>query len=335
MRKRETARRSVGLFRVIDPGLRHVGGLAARAAGLSLLRYSREDEDEADAISLRYVREGGWDTASVVRVFGVLVRLQQGAETPPPWLATHPDPAMRRDRMARALGISPEQPSAPEEGYLRAIDGLAFGDDPRDGFLAGTTFVQPRRGFQIELPNGWKTLHDKASVLAVSPDERAVFVLLETESKSPEEALKAFFADASISPGQRWDGSVGGFPLASSSFALVDEEGRTLTGLVAFVAFDGKVLALVAIGPEEGWAARADVLARTFASFARVDARLTKVQPMRVRLQLLDRPASIAELAKGGPVDARTLALVNQVEPDEPLAKGRAVKLVAPAKLGE
>jgi len=54
-----------------------------------------------------------------------------------------------------------------------------------------------------------------------------------------------------------------------------------------------------------------------------------------VRLLVLDKPTSIAALAEGGPVDARTLALVNQVDVAEPLEKGRAVKLVSPAALGD
>jgi hypothetical protein len=90
----------------------------------------------------------------------------------------------------------------------------------------------------------------------------------------------------------------------------------------------------VSIGPEAGWSERADVLARTFASFARVDDRMRDVQPMRVKLRVLGEPTTIGELAKGGPVDAATLALVNQVAATEPLAKGRAVKLVSPAALG-
>ncbi|HET6582332.1 MAG TPA: hypothetical protein VFG69_02770, partial [Nannocystaceae bacterium] len=236
---------------------------------------------------------------------------------------------------AAALGIAAEQPSTAEEGYLRAIDGLAFGDDPRDGFLVGTTFVQPRKGFQIELPSGWKSLHDQASIVAVSADDRAIFVLLETESKTQDEALKGFFADEAMSPGKRWDGTVGGFPVASSTFGLTDDDGRVLVGLVAFVQFDAQVLALVAIGPEQGWSARADALAHTFASFARADARLRDVEPMRVHVQVLAAPTTIAELAKGSPVDASTLALVNQVEEAELLAKGRVVKIVSPAALGE
>jgi predicted Zn-dependent protease len=195
--------------------------------------------------------------------------------------------------------------------------------------------VHPRRGFQLELPLRWTTLHDKASLVAVSPDDRAVLVLLETESKTPAEALKAFFSDGSMSAGERWDGTVGGFPVVSSSFASTDEEGRTLMGLIAFVAFDGVVLALVAIGPQEGWSERADSLARTFASFSRVDPRMKKVEPMRVRVRVLETPSTITELAKGGPVDAKSLALVNQVTPDEQLPKGRAVKLVTPSTLGE
>jgi len=137
-----------------------------------------------------------------------------------------------------------------------------------------------------------------------------------------------------MSPGSRWDGKVGGFPVASSAFGLTDDEGNALSGLVAFVAFDRRVLAMVAMGPADGWAARAEVLSRSFGSFARIDDRLRDVQPMRVRVQVLDRATTIAELAEDSVLDARTLALVNQVEVGETLAQGRVVKIVAPAVLG-
>src|SRR5688572_19306388 len=39
MRKTKSAQRAVGFFRIFDPNLRHIGGLAASTAGLALLKY--------------------------------------------------------------------------------------------------------------------------------------------------------------------------------------------------------------------------------------------------------------------------------------------------------
>ncbi|HWB78082.1 MAG TPA: M48 family metalloprotease [Nannocystaceae bacterium] len=332
LRKQNTARRTVGIFRVIDPNLRHVGGIAASAAGVALLKYSRDDEHQADDLAVRYVKRGGWDQAALVRVFEVLTSLAQGAEKAPPWLSTHPDPQERRDRTAGMLGITPPVPAAAEPEFLAAIEGVVVGPDPRDGFLATPTlFAHPRRGYELQLPSGWKIIHDRDQVIALSPDEKAIFVSMPTKYDTPIAALTDFFADSGMTRGEHIQGTVGGFPFESSSFAMADESGSTLMGLVAFVAYEGKVIAMVAIGPEQGWGERTSVLANTFGSFGKIaDARVAKIDPLRVHIVTLAQATSIAELAReqNGALDAAALARLNGVAPDSQLPAGRAIKLV-------
>jgi predicted Zn-dependent protease len=313
LRKQNTARRSVGLFRVIDPQLRHVGGIAARTAGLALLRYSREDEDEADDLAVRYVTAGGWNTAALVRVFAVLASLPGDGEKAPPWLSTHPDPALRRSRTAAALGISEAQPPAAEPDYL-----------------LGNLFVQPRRGFSLQLPPKWKILHDRDQVLALSEDEQAVFVTMPTKYGDRKAAIADFFADGTMTAGAAYEGQVGGFGMTSRAFAMAGDNGATLMGLVAFVDYEKSVIAMVALGPEASWAARSDTLAQSFASFGRIsDPQLGRVEPLRIHTVVLDRPTTIEALQKSGttPVDAATLAVLNGVDVAAELPKGWSVKL--------
>lgn len=330
LRKQNTARRSVGLFRVIDPQLRHVGGIAARTAGLALLRYSREDEHEADDLAVRYVTAGGWNTAALVRVFAVLASLPTDGDKAPPWLSTHPDPALRRARTAEALGIPEAQSPAAEPEYLAAIEGLAYGDDPRDGYLVDNVFVQPRRGFMLQLPPKWKVAHDRDQVMAISEDERAVFVTMPTKFADRKAAITDFFADGTLTAGAAYDGQVGGFAMSSRAFALADDDGGTLMGLVAFVEYEQTVIAMVALGPEATWAARSELLAQSFASFRRIsDPKLAKVGPLRIHTVVLDRATTIDALAasKATPVDAATLAVLNGVERSASLPEGWSVKL--------
>jgi len=330
LRKQNAARRSVGLFRVIDPNLRHVGGIAARTAGLALLRYSREDEHEADDLAVRYVTDGGWDTAALVRVFAVLSSLPTSGEKPPPWLSTHPDPTLRRTRTANSLGIAEAQSPTADPGYLAALDGVAYGVDPRDGYLIGARFVHPRRGFVLDLPPKWKLLHDREQVLALSEDEQAVFIALPTKYENRKAGLTDFFADGSMTAGAAYDGKVDGFDVASRAFAMADEAGNKTMGLVAFIDYEGMVIAMVALGPAATWLARADMLAQTFGSFARIaDPRLAGVEPPRIHTIVLDRPSTIEEVQKrpGVVVDAPTLAILNGVTQTASLPEGWRIKL--------
>ncbi len=331
LRKQEVARRSVGLFRIVDPNLRHIGGIAARSAGLALLRYSREDEHEADDLALRYVRAAGWNPRSVVRVLDILAEIERrkGSKVPP-WLSTHPDSHARRSRTAGALGITAPPSTGAEPEYLRAIDGIAFGDDPRDGFLSVNTFVHPRIGFQVDLPARWRVGHRREHVLAVSEDERALMIVMPTKYESPAAGLADFFADPSLTAGDTWQGKVGGLAVVSKTFAMNGDDGRIL-GLAAFVALGRRTMALVALGPEQGWSARSDAIATSFGSFAPIEAALTaRVVPLRIRVVELPGETTIAALESAEPsaVDVETAALINGVTKDTPLPAGRLIKRV-------
>lgn len=339
LRKQATARRSVGIFRVIDPNLRHVGGLAARTAGLALLAYSREDEHEADDLAIRYVDAAGFRRDALVRVFAVLTALaQRGGDQTPQWLSTHPDPAERQQRTAAAIRIDPAVPPTPEPAYLQTIDGLAFGQDPRDGYLLENLFVHPRGGFELELPPGWKALHDHEQVLAVSPDERALFVAMPTKHGDREAALTDFFRDSGMTAGERIEGRVGGLPFTSQSFAMTGDDGGNLMGLVAFVDHGARVMAMVAIGPEADWGARADVLARSFASFSPIrEPARAAVGPARIDVVALPKAMTLEDAARelGGITSADGLALINGVQGGVALPAGYLLKQVrAPGPQG-
>ena len=42
--------------------------------------------------------------------------------------------------------------SAPSDGYLQALDGMVFGDDPSEGFVRGREFLHPRLAIAFRVP---------------------------------------------------------------------------------------------------------------------------------------------------------------------------------------
>jgi predicted Zn-dependent protease len=81
-------------------------------------------------------------------------------------LSTHPSTP---ERVAQAVAAA-RQISGPgigahdRAGYLAAIDGMAFGDDPADGYARGRKFVHPRLGFAFVSPDGF-VLENSAQAL--------------------------------------------------------------------------------------------------------------------------------------------------------------------------
>jgi len=334
LRKQRAAQRSVGVFRIVDPNLRHVGGIAAATAGLALLKHSREDEHEADDLGLRYLVKGGYNANAITEMFGVLAQVSAAddAEDVPPWLSTHPEPKLRQGRMASRIteaGIA-GSPVAADPKFLAALDGMVFGADPRSGFFVGSTYVHPRRGFQIDVPAGWEGQHSDDRILAASEDERSMFALGPSDAETAEAALDGFFEDGRLKPGEVWRGDVAGFHVESSAFTA-GTEAQPLAGLVAFVDYDDGVVSMLALGDVEVWEDRLDSVATAFASFAKIRSKqMREVKPMRLDLFTVPKPMTIVQVHEESRsvVDVETLALINHATADETLAAGRVIKVV-------
>ncbi len=328
LRKTNSARRTVGVFRVIDPGLRHIGGFAAGVAGLALLKYSRDDEYQADDLALRYVEATGFDPAGVPEVFSVLADVADSESSVPAWLSTHPEPDLRRKRVAERLGKSGLP--GPEPQWMALLEGVVYGRDARDGFMLENRYVQPRADFRVDMPEDWDVQVDTSGLVGLAADENALFVLGPSDDPSPQEALASFFAETDVAQGEVWEGKIGGSPAVSSAFSITASDG-SLTGLVAFVQHGPQVVAMIAAAPAEVWANHADAIATTVASFRPLkDPRLRNVEPTRVGLVTLKSETTLAAFNEAQPssIPVVELARINHVTADQPLPAGRIIKRV-------
>src|SRR6185437_8385537 len=72
-------------------------GAANQALGILYLKFSRDDESQADQLGLRYMQRASYDPRQMPEVFRMLDRLSSadGGARLPTWLETHPSPANR------------------------------------------------------------------------------------------------------------------------------------------------------------------------------------------------------------------------------------------------
>jgi predicted Zn-dependent protease len=152
-----------------------------------LQRYSRENEFEADDLGMRYGGRAGYDPAAMARF---LAKLRQHSrfeavlrgQSPDKvdefdYMATHPAPIERIQRArANADAARIAEPIVAEELYLGKIDGMLYGDDPKQGLIRGSVFAHPELRFQFEVPNGFNLFNSPRAVLGIGPAQsRIVF----------------------------------------------------------------------------------------------------------------------------------------------------------------
>lgn len=331
--KAQLAQVGLGVGMVVSQDLRRFGQVAGAGMQLLFLEFGRDDERQADALGFRYMVEQRYDPRQMAAVFRTLetVSARAGGGRVPGWLSTHPDPGDRAETAARraAKVEAPDRMEVDREQYLAKVDDVVFGEDPRQGYLKGGTFVHPQLGFQLTLPQGWKAQNTAAALVAVSPRQDAALQLTAAGKASPEEAVQRFFSQQGVRPVQAAPPPVphGG---AARWFEAATEQGN-VGGVVAFVPAGGTTLQIVEYAPAERLQGAADTFRRVLASFGPVtDPAARAVQPARLDVVKVPRDMSLADFAREFPSTAppEVLAALNGVAPGGTLRAGQAAKRV-------
>ena len=165
-----------------------ISGVASLSIQLLFLKYSRDDEREADRLGVEYSRKSGFNPGKMVDFFASLQRLgdlSKGASLPG-FLSTHP---LNQERIQNAKGMLTADDQSllvRDHSYLSQIDNIVFGDDPRQGFVEKSTFYHPQLRFFFSIPEEWELRNTPSQVVMSSKDGNAAVVLqAEKSSESP------------------------------------------------------------------------------------------------------------------------------------------------------
>jgi predicted Zn-dependent protease len=176
-----------------------LSSLAEVGVGVLFLRFSRNDERQADDLGVEYASKLGYDAAQMSNFFETLERMKPESDRSglPDWFSTHPNPENRikairtrakewQDRLGRRDLV------LHRDEYLRRIDGLVFGEDPRQGYVKEHVFYHPGLRFQFPVPANWKINNTPASIQMVSEGKDAVILFIMAKETSPYQAAVTF-----------------------------------------------------------------------------------------------------------------------------------------------
>ena len=111
------------------------------------------------------------------RFLATLARVNAMSERGVPnWLSTHPDPGSRVTKAEPVAGkfVSADAKKVNHDQYLERIQGLVFGDNPKDGVVRGNEFLHPLLRIGVKFPEGWELTNTPDAVMAQEPGTRAL-----------------------------------------------------------------------------------------------------------------------------------------------------------------
>jgi predicted Zn-dependent protease len=288
---------SIGLSILGIPGL---SSLAEAGVGVLFLKFSRDNEREADSLGVEYATKAGYDASHMADFFETLKRMESKTDRSglPDWFATHPSPEDRErairtqfTQMQKKTGL--KDAKIDREGYLRAIDGMVYGDDPRQGYVEGNVYYHPMMRIRFPVPAEWVVNDTPAAVQMVSKKKDAVILFSGAPGTTPSDAAQKHVSKTGARVLKSDSTRVNGF---SAHWVVAEVASRkgTLKVMSLFIQKEKEILGFHGLSSPRLFPQYESLFKSTMNGFSELsDPRKINVQPSRIRARFTKKTDTI------------------------------------------
>jgi predicted Zn-dependent protease len=310
-----------------------------------LQSYSRENEFEADDLGIRYLGRSGFDPTAMARF---LKKLRQHSrfeaelrgESPDKidqfsYMATHPAPIERVQRAeANAQTVRVDSPIVARDIYLGKIDGILYGDDPKQGLIRGSIFWHPELRFAFEVPKGFNLFNSDRAVLGIGPNGARIQF---DRAPKPSDGPMTFYLTEVWARGARLSGleaiTINGLDAATATTRVSSRSGGAMDARLVAIRVDLQTIYrfLFVTGPAQTANLSVDLRRTTYSFRVLSEAEARSVKPQRLSVVSVGATDTIERIAGRMAFPDRQVdrfRVLNGLEPGETVRPGQPVKLV-------
>lgn len=315
-----------------------MANLAQLGVGMLFLRFSRDNEREADDLGVEYSSKAGYDAAQLAGFFETLERINPGSDRSglPGWFSTHPNPenrisAVRIKAKEWQEKLNLKDLRVNRDGFLKTIDGLIYGDDPRQGYVADDVFYHPVLRFQFPVPVKWKVNNKPSQVQMINEGGDALILFLISSETSSREAARTFVSKNNASVIRSETIRVNGLP----SHRLVSDlrtQSEAYRVMSYFIEKDRKVYIFHGLTHMSRFQNYRGTFESTMEQFKELtDLKKIDVRPDRIRIQNARASDTLENTLRsfGVPKEKmKEMVLLNGGVPDQMVPANSLIKVV-------
>jgi len=310
------------------------------------LKYSRDDEYQADSLGVLYSRRAGYSPAQMVPFFHSIQRLEEdagGGVRLPNFLSTHPLTAKRISEVQKMLVPMDTEMDILRDDYLTRMDGLVVGENPRQGYLDGNAFYCPDLAFVFSIPSGWKLQNTPRQVVVLPENEKAALILTaEPSTKDLPTYLKEQlqqFSDAQVTELRSGGRRINGLNAVRGSYYVSPKpaegqpvnEAETNAVDIQCIQKDGTIFTFFGFTAKNDYPNYEATLDRMVQSFQRLtDSNRLNVQPVRLRVRKVDQASPLQTYLQTNNVPEKhwkRISFMNSVGLGNALVSGQLLKI--------
>ncbi|MCF2446080.1 M48 family metalloprotease [Dyadobacter sp. CY345] len=325
---------------VLSPTFRSMSEQASQGLGLLLLKYGRDHETQSDELGVDYSSKIGYDANEMADFFGTLKRIsEKSGQTIPTFQSTHPDPGNRQVKV-KQLATSYQSAhkasyNVNRDVYLRRIEGLIYGVDPKQGFVEGGQFYHPGLKFQFPVPSGWQTENTPAQFQMASKDGKAMMLFTIAEGKSLEEAAQTIVKNYSLQVSENNKTTINGNP-AIAMIAKQVAQGQTAAAANAaqiaswLIQYNGSIYVIHGVAASTDFGANLNQFKSVAQGFKSLtDASKLNREPERIRIKTVQSDGTLRDALKSANMPdnkLEDLAILNGMALTDKVTKGMLFK---------
>ena len=327
---------------IISPELAQFADVASSGLQLLLLKYSRDAERESDELGVEYSSKIGYDAKQMALFFKTLERQSAGTEGGelPEFLSTHPNPADRyvsvnklADDWKKKLNLT--NPIVNRNSYLRRIEGLVYGEDPREGYREQNMFYHPVLKFQFPIPANWNYQNTPQRVQMAPKDGKALMMLMLAQGNSLQEAANTIIQQYKLTTVESRNITVNGL---QAIYLIADQQPQqqgqpTLRTMSYIIQYNGNIYHLIGVSTTTDFNNYAASFNNTMQAFRPLTdpVKLNK-KPQRIRIRNVGSAMTLSQfLAQNNVAGARLEehAILNGMQLTDNVAQGTLIKIIA------
>jgi predicted Zn-dependent protease len=229
-------------------GSSQIGQLIGQVSQMHVLKFSRDQEFQADKLGIGYMTRAGYDpnaAVSLLASLGAADALESRASgrddrrTTPSWARTHPlsaDRVARATQNARATGAA-GRGLRNREQYLAMVDGLFVDDDPAQGVIDGREFRHPDLRIRFAVPQGYTMQNGTRAVSITGQNGQAQFTggrFSGDLGSYVAQAFQSLAGQGQIPFAQPRSTIINGIPAAYSTARVTTQRGPVDVSIVAY-----------------------------------------------------------------------------------------------------
>ncbi|MCB2083314.1 MAG: M48 family metalloprotease [Sphingomonadaceae bacterium] len=318
-----------------------IGGLIARGSQytqLLTLKFSRSQELQADELGIQYLNGAGYDPHAMATVLQSLAaqnaldaQLQGRADAGiPEWASTHPDPQSRvQTAMQKAGGGTG---TLNRDTFLSRIDGIMYGDDPRQGVIEGQQFIHPDLRLAFSVPSGFYMVNSTQAVSISGQSGKAQFSTGPYSGRLDSyvgSVFKALGGDQqNLAPSSIKRTTVNGIPAAYGTARVNNGNSQVDVVVFAYEFANNQAFHFAAITP----AGKSGTFNSMFNSLRRIStSEAAAIIPRKIDVVTVGRGDTVQSLANRMAYDngkVERFRVLNALGANDTLTPGQKVKIV-------